>query len=74
MGHSVGNELDMLRQDLDIDPSGISNVVAVINTQTIAIEHKIYGRRNRIGLEALCKRYGVPYDNPYTASNEASYL
>jgi hypothetical protein len=73
MGHSVGNELDMLQQELGIDPSVMSNVVAVIDTQTIAVEQEIHGRGNRIGLEALCKCYGVPYDDPHTASNDAAY-
>ncbi|KAF2825132.1 hypothetical protein CC86DRAFT_383072 [Ophiobolus disseminans] len=58
LGHAVKNDLEML-QELGVDSSVLSNVVAVIDTQIIAKEKGIYGRGNEIGLATLMSQYGM---------------
>jgi len=72
LGHAVDNELEMLRQ-LGVDPSVISNVVAIIDTQKIAKEKGIYGRGNEISLATLMSRYDVSFRDSHTAGNDAAY-
>lgn len=73
LGHAVKNELEMLQQDLDIDPSAMSNVVAVIDTQNIANEQGYRGRGDRIGLEVLTKQCSMQFRDAHTAGNDAAY-
>ncbi|KAH6882030.1 hypothetical protein BKA58DRAFT_416087 [Alternaria rosae] len=60
LSHSVENDLQMLQQELSIDPTFASNVVAIIDTQKIANEQGIRGRGKQIELAALIQHFGVP--------------
>jgi hypothetical protein len=73
LGHAVNNDLNILQQELGIDSTVLSNVVAVIDTQTIANEKRIFGKGDKIGLEPLISRYGVSFRNGHTAGNDAAY-
>ncbi|KNG48300.1 hypothetical protein TW65_05209 [Stemphylium lycopersici] len=73
LGHAVKNELQMLQDDLGVDPSVLSNVVAIIDTQTIAAEQGYRGRGDKIGLGPLMEQCGVEFKDGHTASNDAAY-
>ncbi|KAI4961288.1 hypothetical protein J4E86_000315 [Alternaria arbusti] len=73
LGHSVKNDLQMLQQDLGIDPKFDSNVVAIIDTQKIANEQGIRGKGQQIGLPILIQHFGVEFRDGHTASNDAAY-
>jgi hypothetical protein len=74
LGHAVNNDLDMLQKDIGINVTALSNVVAVIDTQTIANEKHIYGKGDKIGLGPLISRYGVSFRDGHTAGNDAAYI
>jgi len=74
LGHSVKNDLQMLQQDLGIDPRFDSNVVAIIDTQKIANEQGIRGKGQQIGLPPLIQHFGVEFRDGHTASNDAAYI
>jgi hypothetical protein len=63
----------MLQKDLSIDSAALSNVVAAIDTQTIANEKYIYGKGDKIGLGPLISRYGVSFRDGHTSGNDAVY-
>tara|TARA_R110002003_G_scaffold180_6_gene14381 strand:+ start:7453 stop:8385 length:933 start_codon:yes stop_codon:yes gene_type:complete len=73
LGHAVGNEIEMLQQELGVDPSVISNVVAIIDTQDIAREKGIRGRGQKIGLGHLMDVCDVSFRDAHTAGNDAAY-
>jgi DNA polymerase III alpha subunit (gram-positive type) len=73
LGHAVDNELHMPQQELGVDATVLDNVVAIVDTQTIANEQGVYGRGNKIGLENLINRYNVDFREGHTASNDAAY-
>jgi len=72
LGHAVDNDVDMLRE-LGVDPSVISNVVAIIDTQKIARTQGVHGRGDKIGLQALMEHYDVDFRDGHTAGNDAAY-
>jgi hypothetical protein len=63
----------MPQQELGVDATVLDNVVAIVDTQTIANEQGVYGRGNKIGLENLINRYNVDFREGHTASNDAAY-
>ncbi|KAF2029884.1 hypothetical protein EK21DRAFT_112559 [Setomelanomma holmii] len=73
LGHAVENEMAMLQQELGVDPTVVSNVVAIIDTQHIAKEKGVHRRGDKIGLEALMRVYKVAFRDGHTAGNDAAY-
>jgi hypothetical protein len=73
LGHDVKHELDMLQQELSVDPSIMTNVVSIINTQQIAKEQGVYGRGDNIGLAVLTSYYDVEFRHGHTVSNDAAH-
>jgi hypothetical protein len=73
LGHAVQNEERMFRTKLGISSTAFDNVVATIDTQTIANENSIHGPGDKIGLKVLVQAFNLEHRNPHTASNDAAH-
>lgn len=59
--------------ELGVDPPAMDNVVAIIDTQTIANHQGIHGRGDKIGLAALTTHYNLSFRDSHTAGDDAAY-